>query len=152
MTFKNVVYGLLTLLAGFIIFNACQSPEELDKARFYVNGKTLYEAHCQNCHGGQGEGLGKLYPPLSDTTSLKENHHQLACFIKNGLSGIRQIGGKTFDTEMPANPRLSDVEIAYLITYISNSFGNNLGIKRDSTVRKELMQCQHKKLSLAVYD
>ena len=136
-----MIYGLLTFVAGRIFFSACQSGEELDKARYYINGKTLYETHCRNCHGHQGEGLGRLYPPLTDTVFMLAHQSQLACLIRYGSPGKLTVGGIKYDAEMPPNPGLSDREIAYLITYIGNSFGNNIGIKRDTSVRADLMPC-----------
>lgn len=136
------IYSLLTMVAGCVFLNACQSGGELDKARYYINGKSLYETHCRNCHGDQGEGLGRLYPPLTDTLFMRAYQRQLACLIKYGSSGQLTVGGQVYDAAMPANPRLSDTEIAYLITYISNSFGNHHGIKRDTSVRTELQHCR----------
>ncbi len=139
---RPLIYGLLTLVAGRIFFSACQGSEELDKARYYINGKTLYETHCRNCHGHQGEGLGQLYPPLTDTLFMHTHRPQLACLIRYGSPGKLTVGGREYDAAMPPNPGLSNMEMAYLITYISNSFGNNHGIKRDTSVRADLQDCR----------
>jgi mono/diheme cytochrome c family protein len=94
---------------------------------YYANGRRLYAQHCQNCHAADGKGLGQLIPPLTDTILLKKNRHQLACLIKNGLSGKIIVNGKEYSSEMPANPALAPIDLAQLVTYITNSFGNKQG-------------------------
>src|SRR5690606_19773635 len=99
---RPLIYGLLTFVAGRIFFSACQSGEELDKARYYINGKALYETHCRNCHGHQGEGLGQLYPPLTDTVFMHIHQSQLACLIRYGSPGNLTGSCQTYAAEMPS--------------------------------------------------
>ena len=49
------------------MFYSCQTAETVQQDAYYVNGRDLYIKHCQNCHGGKGEGLGALTPPLTDS-------------------------------------------------------------------------------------
>ena len=120
----------MLLTAGIALFQSCSSEQKLDYQRYYVNGKGIYEKNCQNCHGANGEGLGKLYPSLTDTLSLSGNRDALACIIKNGLN------------DMPANPALADIEIAQVIVYITNSFGNKQGFYEQERVRRDLKGCK----------
>lgn len=136
---KVLVFGILTLLSG--ILYSCQSEEGITYARYYTAGKKLYESNCQNCHNSDGSGLAMLYPPLNDSTFLKQNKSKIACFIKNGLQGKIQVGAKTFEGQMPAQGTLSDIEIAEIITYITNSFGNKQGLYRYQQVTADLQKC-----------
>jgi mono/diheme cytochrome c family protein len=101
----------------------------------------VYQTHCQNCHGEKGEGLSALIPPLSDSAFLRKNKPALSCYIKNGLKGSIIINDKTFDDAMPAND-LSPVEIARVLTYIGNSFGNKLGTIDEQMVQADLRICK----------
>ena len=134
---------LTSLFVGLLIFliAACQGADEIKKAQFYTNGKTLYTNNCGNCHGEKGDGLGKLYPPLSDTTSIAQKRRQLACIVKYGMHETLNIGQQTFDTEMPGSPQLSQQEIAYILTYVGNSFGNDLGLISTEEVEASLKNC-----------
>lgn len=125
-----------------IIFNACQSEEELAYARYYVNGKGVYETHCENCHGKEGQGLGQLIPPLTDTTYLKKNRNRLACFIKYGLSEQIVVQKNTFQGKMPSDSHLMNIDVAQVITYITNSFGNKQGIYDVDEAARDLNNCK----------
>ena len=124
-----------------IIFQACSNEQELNYQRYFVNGKGLYEKNCQNCHGAIGEGLGKLYPPLTDTLFLAKNKSTLACIIKNGR-GVEIVSNNlNTKTQMPGNPDLAEIDITQIIVYITNSFGNKQGFYDQVQVRSDLKNC-----------
>ncbi|WP_461790696.1 c-type cytochrome [Pedobacter sp.] len=137
---KIIVYSLLFLAIAAIV-NACQSADEIEMAKYLSNGKDIYEARCQNCHGKNGEGLGELAPPLTDTVFLKSNKQQLACYIKNGANQPMLINGKTYQEKMPAFKDLHDIDIAQVIVYITNSFGNKQGMYKYEKVAIDLKSC-----------
>ena len=139
---NHCLYTCFAVLSLYISLHSCQSEQAIRTAQYAVNGQKLYIAHCQNCHGAKGEGLGALYPPLTDSTYLTDHREQLACIVKNGMSGPIEIHGKLFDTEMPPNPQLTPVEIAYVLTYIGNSFGNEMGIFTQEEIQESLADCR----------
>ena len=122
--------GVIVFIAILSII-ACQSDENLDFKRYYSSGALVYQQHCQNCHGDNGEGLSALIPPLSDSSYLRKNLGSLSCYIK----------GKTFEDAMPAND-LSPIEIAEVLTYIGNSFGNKLNTIDEQSVQNNLTSCK----------
>jgi mono/diheme cytochrome c family protein len=127
--------------AVIILIAACQSEESLEFKRYYSSGALVYQSHCQNCHGDNGEGLSALIPPLNDSTYLIKNKTELACSIKSGLKGPITVKGKIFDDAMPAND-LSPIEVAQVLTYIGNSFGNNLNTFNEQEVQTHLAICK----------
>ncbi len=126
----KVVLFLVFAFTGFILLNACQSAEEIKQARFFVNGKNVYENNCQNCHGANGEGLGNLYPALIESEYILENTNKLACDIRFGLKN------------MPENKQLTAIEITYLINYIGNYFDNSIGFYSQEQTLIDLENCQ----------
>ncbi|MXV16315.1 c-type cytochrome [Pedobacter sp. HMF7056] len=110
------------------VYSSCQDSSQLNYAWYYANGKQLYEQHCQNCHNADGSGLGALIPPLTDTVFMKERSGSLPCLVRDGVKGKMIVGGKPFDGEMPGNNKLADIDIAAVLTYVTNSFGNKQGI------------------------
>jgi mono/diheme cytochrome c family protein len=129
----------LSIILSFVY--ACQNQGEIEQAKYASNGKDLYTVNCQNCHGVNGEGLGDLIPPLNDTLFLKSNKEKLACFIKNGVSQEMRINGKTYDGKMPGFSHLESIDIAQIITYITNSFGNKQGVYPYEKVATDLTKC-----------
>lgn len=137
---KLKVIALILVLIGIII-GSCQNADEIEFKRYYLNGEQIYKKRCQNCHGSNGEGLMSLNPPLNDGTFLKKNRAVLACFVNYGIKEkILVINGKTFVGNMPAND-IPPVDIAGVLTYMGNSFGNNLGVFTSDQVAANLQQC-----------
>lgn len=138
-------FALFLLPFTFIlttIFVSCQSESEIEYQRYYVQGKNIYEAQCKNCHAENGEGLGELFPPLKQADYLKKNKDQLACIIQNGLKDTIQINGKTYNAQMPAQTQLAPIEIAEVITYVTNSFGNEEGMYSVEKANVDLKNCK----------
>ncbi|MFD2164235.1 c-type cytochrome [Paradesertivirga mongoliensis] len=140
---NKLIFLLFISVSVICILEACQSEQELNYARYYMNGKEIYEGHCQNCHGDSGQGLAQLYPPLTDTSYLKTNKSELACIIKNGLKGPISVNGIEFNGEMPSESHLANIDIAAVITYITNSFGNKQGLYDVANAEADLKACQH---------
>jgi mono/diheme cytochrome c family protein len=134
--------GFLTfvlIVAG--MFTSCQSDEQIEFERYYSSGSLVYQTRCQNCHGIHGEGLQSLIPPLTDSIYLKANKKNLACFIKYGLNEKIIIKNKAFEEKMPSN-NLSPIEIANVLTYITNSFGNKSGTITNQMMEEDLVKCK----------
>jgi cytochrome c551 len=92
---------------------------------YYSNGKKLYTTLCTNCHTEKGEALGRLIPPIEKSDYLMADLGRAAQIIKYGQRGPITVNGIIYNQPMPANPKLTNLEIAELITYISNSWGNS---------------------------
>lgn len=137
MKFK-VIAGICILIFALA---ACQSEADIEYMRYYTAGKLIYQGKCQNCHGGAGQGLQALMPPLTDTVYLHNNKTQLPCIIKNGMKGDISLAGKFYQGEMPPVD-LSPVEIAEVLTYVTNSFGNKMGTVTTDAVNADLKGCK----------
>ncbi|MCE7992221.1 MAG: cytochrome c [Roseivirga sp.] len=95
--------------------------------QYFTNGRTLYQSLCISCHMDSGEGLGKLIPPLKASDYLLGNVPAVSRVIKYGLKGPVTVNETEYNQPMPGNPRLTNLEIAEILTYISNSWGNEHG-------------------------
>lgn len=124
---KFLILFICAITISCIIYS-CQNAGEIEQAKYMANGKDLYVANCQNCHGANGEGLGELAPPLTDTVFLKNNKVKLACIIKNGANEPMEINGKIYHEKMPAFNQLENIDIAQVMVYITNTFGNKQGM------------------------
>jgi mono/diheme cytochrome c family protein len=91
----------------------------------YPEGQRLYTKHCSGCHGEQGEGLQELIPPLAGAEIFLAAGPNAACWISNGMEGKIIVKGVEFDNAMPAIKQLSNIEIANILNYSLNSWGNN---------------------------
>lgn len=121
--------------------SACQSAQELKREQYYAEGFQLYTIHCANCHQDDGRGLANLYPPVENSAYLSQPQ-AMACVIRNGLSGEITVAGKTYNRPMPANPKLSDIEIAEIVTYVTNTWGQESGYMPIDSVSAALSRCE----------
>ncbi len=87
-------------------------------------GEKLYITHCASCHRIDGAGVKDLFPPLADVDWVTGDKGKLIRTVLFGLSEPIEVNGSTYNQEMPSNINLSDVEIANILTYIRNNFGN----------------------------
>ena len=131
----------LAFLAVISVLVSCQDEKQLEFERYYSAGSLVYQQHCQNCHGAKGEGLQSLIPPLTDSIYLKNNKNSLACFVKFGLKEKITISNKVFEGSMPAN-ELTPIEIAEVLTYVTNSFGNKIGTVNLDIISSNLAGCK----------
>lgn len=90
-------------------------------------GAKLYSQHCLTCHGPEGKGAVDMIPPLSQTDWVTGDKGRLIRVMLMGLSGEITVNDLQYNQEMPAYDHLSDQEIADLLTFIRNEFGNKSG-------------------------
>ena len=81
---------------------------------------------CSGCHGADGAGTGGN-PPLAGSEWVNGDTETLSQIILNGLGGEITVAGKTYSGVMPSQRQgLGGAkELAFLMTYIRTSFGNN---------------------------
>jgi mono/diheme cytochrome c family protein len=116
---------------------------ELKFTQYWTQGRVLYKQRCLNCHQNSGKGMEQLIPPLAGSDYLNDPQ-QVACAIKNGLQGKIVVNDTVYNGIMPANPDLSPLEIAELITYIGNTWGNTQGFTTVRDAEKLLNACEQK--------
>ncbi len=86
-------------------------------------GAVLYENHCAGCHGEQGQGLGRLIPPLAGADYLALHRYELPCLIRHGMSHPIVVNGVPYQQVMPGDS-LSAARITNLLNYVENHWGN----------------------------
>lgn len=109
-----------------------QSPklQKLTKDTMLVEGKRVYAASCLMCHQEKGEGVDAVFPPLAKADYLTKLSDALdrTALIEiplKGLTGKITVNGKDYTSVMPPVSGLSDEDLASVLTYITNSWGNS---------------------------
>src|SRR5690606_12001881 len=88
-------------------------------------GKKVYDSVCLACHMADGSGVPGMHPPLIQTDWVNGDKERLIEITLNGMSGKIEVNGETYNSIMPPHSHLSDKQIADVLTYIRQSFGNN---------------------------
>jgi nitrite reductase (NO-forming) len=98
-------------------------------------GKDLYQQNCLACHQADGKGVPNAFPPLAGSDYLLKDPNRGIRAVSKGLEGPIIVNGQLYDGLMPA-VNLRDDQIASVITYVLNSWGNKGGdITEDQVVK-----------------
>jgi mono/diheme cytochrome c family protein len=100
--------------------------DNLDKDEGIVGAK-VFTVYCATCHQQDGKGASGRFPPLAATDWVTGDKSRLIDLVLNGLQGSITVNGETYVNAMPQHSFLSDEEVANVLTYIRQSFGNNAG-------------------------
>lgn len=115
----------LLLSAGIITlsYSSLHSFQEDELAKSKERGKQIYEELCVTCHLAEGTGMEGVFPPLANSDYLVKNKERSIHAIKFGQEGEITVNGTVYNNVMPAQG-LSDQEVADVMNYIQNSWGN----------------------------
>ncbi len=100
--------------------------------RVYSIGKEVFlrDAHCVTCHQVNGQGVPNIYPSLAKSEWIKDDERLIKIALK-GLWGPMEQNGQHFDPSKGVPPMtgfgglLNDIELAAVLTYVRQSFGND---------------------------
>lgn len=89
-------------------------------------GERLFKQNCSACHGMAGEGAANgIFPPLADSPWVKGDPERAIQVLLHGLEGPIDVDGKIFNLAMPPQgAMLGDTDIAAVLSYVRQSFGN----------------------------
>jgi mono/diheme cytochrome c family protein/glucose/arabinose dehydrogenase len=95
----------------------------------FALGRQKFLATCAGCHGTNGKGASRMGPPLVDSEWVLGDEIRLSMILLHGLEGPVVVNGKTYDAPeilpvMPSHATMSDGDIAAILTYIRNEWGN----------------------------
>jgi mono/diheme cytochrome c family protein len=124
--------GLILLFANLNAQTVAQG-----KSKQLLNGKKVYDMYCQACHQADGNGVPRLNPPLVGTVYVTGSKTRLIDIVLKGLSDPIEINGEEYNNPMAAHSFLTDQQIADVLTYIRNSFGNKAGAVTVAEVKKQ---------------
>jgi len=89
-----------------------------------VDGATVYGELCAACHQPNGQGVAGQFPPLARNADLFASADLPARVVLHGLKGKITVNGQAFDAEMPPLDMLEDAQIAAVVEFIRQSWGN----------------------------
>lgn len=104
-------------------YTSVEETQEISLKESMARGKIIYNEFCIRCHNETGEGNGKFHPPLASSDWLASKRTASIHAVKYGLKGLITVNGKEYKKSM-ANPGLENQEVADVMNYIMNSWGN----------------------------
>lgn len=99
------------------------SQQKSAKEMSMEEGGKLYTDFCMQCHMANGKGVPGSFPPLANSNWLTDKRTESIHSVKYGLSGEIEVNGEIYNNVM-VPMGLSDKEIADVMNYVMNSWGN----------------------------
>jgi len=115
------------IIVYFIIVGVISTSslfQEKTKEDSIASGREIYQDFCIQCHLNTGEGVSGVFPPLKASDYLINNIEKSIAGIKYGLNGEIIVNDEIYNSVM-INQGLEDDEIADVMNFILNEWGNN---------------------------
>lgn len=100
-----------------------QVNDNLDKEEL-SGGAKVYSFYCGTCHQSDGKGASGRFPPLAKASYVTGNKNLLISIVLKGMEGPIEVNGEQYNGTMPQHSFLSNEEVANVLTYIRENFGN----------------------------
>jgi nitrite reductase (NO-forming) len=97
----------------------------LTKESQIAAGKALFMGTCSACHQAEGQGLPRTFPPLAKSDYLMADKKRSIEIVLNGMTGPVTVNGEDYNSVMAPLSHLADDDIANILTYVRNSWGNS---------------------------
>ena len=138
--FPDVVYFPFQDYAAVAYANPPTGGVDLDM------GKRVYSASCSPCHQPTGLGTPGMFPPLAGSEWVTtEGHGRLIRIVLNGLAGPITVSGQQYNNVMvPWRDTLTDEQIAAVLSYVRNEWGNKGSFVTPEEVKKVRAETQDK--------
>lgn len=114
--------------------------DNLDKDK-PVLGSKVYAVYCAACHQRNGRGDSQRFPPLAESEWVLGDKTRLIEVLLKGLEGPIEVKGQSYNNVMPQHDFLKDEDIAEVLTFVRQSFGNSasaISVDEVKTVRKSI--------------
>jgi len=111
-------YVVIVSYFGLILYQDPKLEASIER------GSEIYADFCVTCHLEDGEGVAYTFPPLANSDYLLQNREESIKGVKYGRNGELIVNGVTYNNTM-APLGLEDEEVADVMNYILNSWGNS---------------------------
>lgn len=120
----KLITSIGVLCSLFIVSSSFFQKKDLKES--IKMGKEVYKAYCMNCHMEDGKGTPGINPPLANADYIKNPVKSLIKIIIEGQSGEITVNKKKYNSFMPPQYYLTDEQVADVMNYIRNTWGNKV--------------------------
>ena len=114
----------MTSLKSFALCFLAAAAVAAPDADSMKRGQAVYSRTCIACHQPTGMGIPPVFPPLAGSEWVSKDATIAVRNIVNGMMGPITVKGMTYNSMMPPVAGLSDKDIADVVNYVNNTWGN----------------------------
>lgn len=89
-----------------------------------ARGEAVYKKECLSCHQADGGGVPHMNPPLAQSTNVLKDKKKIISIVLKGMTDRVPLDDEYYSNVMASHSYLTDQQIADVLTYVRNSFGN----------------------------
>jgi len=124
---KNIVITASMSLGFLYIIAQTQKPAKKttdNPAASIERGQAVYQKECLSCHQMDGGGVPHMNPPLAGSTDVLKDEKKIIGIVLNGMTDRLPLDDEYYSNNMASHSYLTNQQIADVLTYVRNSFGN----------------------------
>lgn len=118
---SKILVIFLVLFASLSFTNKYDAKS--NKKSMLFDGKETYDTFCIACHQADGKGQIGVNPPLVGSDWVKGDKSKFIKTVLQGLAEPIEVNGVKYNNAMPAFDYIEDAELASLLTFVRNKFG-----------------------------
>jgi mono/diheme cytochrome c family protein len=123
---RKIIFLTTVLLA------ACQTQADSPDTSA-ARGEQVFTKHCATCHGASGEGIEPWYPSLQRLAAMREPAEMVETVMTGRFQRGGEMNGHTIPI-MPAWGQLTDADVAAIVNYIQQTWGDGSTITIEDVV------------------
>jgi len=131
----TLAFLLITLIICGLNIPGISGTIQDDLQKSVERGKSVYNLNCLGCHKANGEGMPGIYPPLSGSDHLQKDQTNSIKIILEGQNETINVNGTEYNIPMAAFSQLTDEQVADVLNYIGNSWGNRFNTVMPTQVK-----------------
>ncbi|MFO0831040.1 MAG: cytochrome c [Phycisphaerales bacterium] len=145
---RKLVFVVVSVVAAIVVFNLIRAVRsrpvepiardpgsvapsnqlrEVQASPQYARGQKLFQGVCTLCHMEQGEGQPGMVPPLHGAPIATGDGGAFVRILLHGMEGPVEVKGTRYEGIMPPATFSSDEDLAAVMTFVRNSWGNAAG-------------------------
>ena len=129
---------ICTSALAVVLMAAQTKPEQVKVPKKNMdNGRKVYDTYCMACHQADGSGVPRMNPPLTKTSYVLGDKKKLVQIVLKGMNEPIEIEGESYENVMSAHDFLTDQEVADVLTFVRNSFGNKASMVTPAEVKAQ---------------
>jgi mono/diheme cytochrome c family protein len=125
----------MSIVSGLVLFVIYLFAQTGGSKASIERGKKIYTTYCLSCHQADGSGVPKMNPPLIKTSWVLGDKTKLINVVLKGMNDKIEIDDEEYENVMASHSFLKDEEIADVLSYVRNSFGNKASVVTPAEVK-----------------
>jgi mono/diheme cytochrome c family protein len=136
---RILVLILALIIPGYLRMSSVNyaSTRQDELSGSLERGKEVYILNCLGCHQAAGEGLSGVYPPLAKSDHLSTDQSKSITILLKGQQEEIIVNGASYSVPMAPLNQLTDQQVADVLNYIGNSWGNQFNTVTPSQVKSK---------------